>query len=128
MKCTNKVRINCLFCAATILLSGCGVGKKTLSNAYDAYSYNNSYTNTSVSVNEDYYASDLCITNAINFGTEDTYSEVAEGAGVFNMTTKEVLYNQDIFKQLFPASTTKVLTAYIIIKDCDLNRKVEKEI
>jgi len=124
VKCTNKVRITCLFCASTILLSGCGIGKSSLSNPYLAYSYNNSYTNKTVSVNEDYYASDLCVTNSINFGTEDTYSEVAEGAGVFNMTTQEVLYNQDIFKQLFPASTTKVLTAYIIIKDCDLNEIV----
>ncbi len=121
MKCTNRARILCIVCIAAIFLSGCGIGNKTLSNAYDAYSYNNSYTNTAVSVNADYYAQDLCVTNAINFGTEDTYSEVAEGAGVFNLTTQEVLYNQDIFKQLFPASTTKVLTAYIIIKDCDLN-------
>lgn len=111
----------CIICITAILVTGCGIGKDTLPNEYDAYSYNNSYTNTSVSVNADYYAEDLCVTNAINFGTEDTYSEVAEGAGVFNMTTGEVLYNQDIFEQLFPASTTKVLTAYIIIKDCDLN-------
>ena len=100
---------------------GCSFGKSSLIHAYDAYSYTNSYTNDAVSVNADYYAQDLCVTNAINFGTEDTYAEVAEGAGVFNVTTQEVLYNQDIFKQLFPASTTKVLTAYIIIKDCDLN-------
>ena len=124
MRCTNKSRFICLFCAIAILLSGCGTANATLSNAYNAYSYNNSYTNNMISVNEDYYASELCVTNAINFGTEDTYSEVAEGAGVFNITTKEVLYNQDIFKQLFPASTTKVLTAYIIIKDCDLNEIV----
>lgn len=111
----------CMLCITAILVTGCGIEKDTLSNKYDAYSYNNSYTNTSVSVNADYYAKDLCVSNAINFGTEDTYAEVAEGAGVFNMTTGEVLYNQDIFEQLFPASTTKVLTAYIIIKDCDLN-------
>lgn len=124
MKCTNKIRGLCLICVVAFIISGCGSSKQSFANAYDAYSYNNSFTNTSVSVNGEYYASDLCVTNAINFGTEDTYSEVAEGAGVFNMTTQEVLYNQDIFKQLFPASTTKVLTAYIIIKDCDLNKTV----
>lgn len=121
MRCTNRVRMLCLLCVMATFLTGCGVDKNAYSNEYDAYSYNNSYTNTSVSINKDYYASDLCVTNAVNFGTEDTYSEVAQGAGVFNMTTNEVLYNQNIFKQLFPASTTKVLTAYIIIKDCDLN-------
>ena len=92
----------------------------TLNNAYDAYSYQNSFTNDSIFVNEEYFANDLCITNSINFGTEDTYAEVAQGAGVFNLTTKEVLYNQDIFTKLYPASTTKIMTAYLIIRDCNL--------
>lgn len=122
MRCTNKfyraLKRVFIVCTATALLTGCGT---SLTNEYDAYSYNNSYTNTSVSLNADYYAKDLCVTNTINFGTDETYSEVAEGAGVFNLTTNEVLYSQNIFKQLFPASTTKILTAYIIIKDCDLN-------
>lgn len=124
MKCINKRNVLVLFCIFSLivpLFTGCSFSKNELSNEYNTYSYDNSYTNTNVNLNADYYAEDLCITNAINFGTEDTYSYVAEGAGVFNLTTKEVLYNQDIFKQLFPASTTKVLTAYIIIKDCDLN-------
>lgn len=73
-----------------------------------------------MSVNVDYFADSLCVTNEIIFGTEDTYAEVAQGAGVFNVSTGEVLYSQDIFKQLYPASTTKILTAYVILKDCKL--------
>ena len=119
MKCTS--RVICLLCVVSVLLSGCGFNQPKLEKEYDAYSFHKSFTNQDVSVNADYFAKDLCVSNTINFGTEDTYSYVAEGSGVFNLTTKEVLYNQDIFKQLFPASTTKVLTAYIIIKDCNLN-------
>ena len=117
MKCTSKIL--CILCIATIFVTGCGANN-SLSNAYDAYSYTNSFTNTDLDVNADYYANDLCVTNSINFGTEETYSNVAQGAGVFNVTTNEVLYNQDIFKQLYPASTTKILTAYVILKDCNL--------
>lgn len=117
MKCISK-KLLCILCTASFLLTGCGT-EKALLNEYNT-SYNHSYTNTDVKVNADYFASDLCVTNSINFGTEDTYAEVAQGAGVFNVTTGEVLYNQDIFKQLYPASTTKILTAYIIIKDCTL--------
>ena len=120
MRCTSKLL--CIICAATLLLSGCG--QTNLDNEYDAYSYHNSYTNQDVSVNADYFASNLCVTNTINFNTEGTYARVAQGAGVFDLTTKEVKYSQDIFKKLYPASTTKVLTAYIIIKDCDLNAVV----
>ena len=102
------------------LVTGCG-SDKGLSNEYNAYSYNNSYTNTDVSVNEDFFADDLCVTNTINFGTDETYADVAKGAGVFNVTTGEVLYNQNVFEVLYPASTTKILTAYIILKDCSLS-------
>ncbi len=119
MKCTNK-RLLCLFCIVAVFFTGCGTGT-ALTNGYDAYSYNNSYTNENKSINADYYAEDLCVTNTINFGTEDTYSEVAEGAGVFNISTQEVLYSQNVHSILYPASTTKIMTAYVILKDCNLN-------
>ena len=119
MKCISKLL--CIVLSATILLSGCGNSNKIIEKEYNAYSYHNSYTNQDYSINADYFAKDLCVTNAINFGLEGTYAEVAKGGGVFNVSTNEVLYNQNIFDKLYPASTTKILTAYIIIKDCDLN-------
>ena len=123
MRCTSRL-LSGVLCLTILFLTGCG-SKNTLLNEYNTYSYNNSYANTdTLSVNADYYAKDLCVTNEINFGTENTYSDVAKGAGVFNVSTGEVLYNQDIFKQLYPASTTKILTAYVIIKDCNLTDNV----
>ena len=107
-----------------MLFTSCGFGQTALEKEYDAYSYHNSFTNQDMSVNADFFADDLCVTNTINFNTEGTYARVAQGAGVFDLTTKEVKYSQDIFKKLYPASTTKVLTAYIILKDCDLNAVV----
>lgn len=119
MKCTNRLLLYAL-CIAVLFTTGCAK-KETLVNEYNAYSYTNSFTNAdSVSVCDEFFAKDLCVTNAINFGTEDTYAEVAKSAGVFNVTTGEVLYNQDIFQKLYPASTTKILTAYVILKDCAL--------
>ena len=52
------------------------------------------------------------------------HADYAGGAGVFDLTTKEVLYSQNLFGKLYPASTTKILTAYIIIRNCDLDDKV----
>lgn len=122
MKCTSKLL--CIICVITLLFTGCGFNQNALEKEYDAYSYHNSYTNQEHTVNADYYAKDLCVTNTINFGLEGTYAEVAKGGGVFNITTNEVLYSQNLFTKLYPASTTKILTAYIIIKDCDLNAVV----
>lgn len=64
------------------------------------------------------------MTDDINFGTDQVHADYAEGAGVFDLTTKEVLYSQNLFEKLYPASTTKILTAYIIIRNCDLDDKV----
>lgn len=114
----------CILCTAAVFVSGCNINtdKNTLSNPYDAYSYENSYTNKDeTTINVEFAATDLCVTNTINFGTDETDSQVAQGAGAFNLTTQEVLYSQNIFTQLYPASTTKILTAYIIIRDCSLN-------
>ena len=118
MKCTSKLL--CIVCAITVCLTGCSFNDTSLEKEYDTYSYHKSFTNQEQSVNADYYAKDLCVTNTINFGLEGTYAEVAQGGGVFDLTTNEVLYSQNLFKKLYPASTTKILTAYIIIRDCDL--------
>jgi len=127
VKCTNNFHIKqllCLFCTAAIFIAGCGINDSDFINLYDAYSYSNSYTNQETPINSDYYASDLCVTNSINFGTEGTYYEVSQGGGVFNVTTQDVLYSHNMFAKLHPASTTKILTAYIIIRDCDLEEIV----
>jgi len=119
VKCISKLL--CIVCALSLLITGCGFQQTSMLKEYDAYSYHNSYTNQAETVNADYFAKDLCVTNAINFGLEGTYARVAQGGGILNITKNEVLYNQNLFKKLYPASTTKILTAYIIIKDCNLN-------
>lgn len=119
MKCIS--RILCITCAVTLLFTGCGFEKTSLDKAYDAYSYHNSFTHQDTTVNADYYAEDLCVTDGVNFGLEGTYARVAQGGAIFNITKNEVLYSQNVYKKLHPASTTKILTAYIIIKYCNLN-------
>ncbi len=130
MKCINKAHFKqllCGLCATAVLLSGCTTTttEKLPGNAYDAYTYRDTKEdNSNIQQNKDFFSSSLCVTNRINFGMEDTNSEVAKGAGAFNVTTKEVLYSQNLFDRLYPASTTKILTAYIILRDCAMNEIV----
>lgn len=126
MKCINNAHLKqllCIICTAAVFVSGCGTTTEQLpGNAYNAYSYNNSYLTTPEETSQkEFFSSDLCVTNTINFGMDETDSQVAQGAGAFNVTTQEVIYSQNIFTRLYPASTTKILTAYIIIRDCVLN-------
>ena len=84
-------------------MTGCG-SKTELANQYNAYS--SDYVSGSSS--SKYFSDALCVTDDINFGTESTqYSNVAEGAGVFNLDKQEVMYNQNIFEKLYPASIIK---------------------
>lgn len=99
-------------------MTGCGT---KIENAYDTYStdYINGYNGSN------FFASNLCVTNDVNFGQDNMqFAKTAEGAGAFNIDTHQVLYSQNLFEKLYPASTTKILTAYIILKNCDLNATV----
>ena len=123
MKCTNrthhlKIKLLCISCIAALFMNGCGTGKTAdIQNPY-------SLTGDNSSVSNQFFARNLCVTNDINFGTDQVHADYAEGAGVFDLTTKEVLYSQNLFEKLYPASTTKILTAYIIIKYGNLDDKV----
>jgi D-alanyl-D-alanine carboxypeptidase (penicillin-binding protein 5/6) len=103
-------------------VGGCG-SDVAIENSYSVYSSKlNTYDADEHS--SGFYATNLCVTDGTDLGTEDTDSQLAEGGGVFNLTTGEVTYSQNIFGKLYPASTTKILTAYIIIRDCNLSDMV----
>ena len=103
MKCTNrthhlKIKLLCISCIAALFMNGCGTGKPAdIQNPY-------SLTGDNSSVSSQFFARNLCVTDDINFGTDQVHADYAE--------------------KLYPASTTKILTAYIIIRNCDLDDKV----
>ena len=65
-----------------------------------------------------YFAENLCVSEDIALGTDATDSQVADGAGAFNLATNSVVYAKNIYKKLYPASTTKIMTAYLALKYC----------
>ena len=82
MKCTNrthhlKIKLLCIFCIAALFMNGCGTGKTAdIQNPY-------SLTGDNSSVSNQFFARNLCVTNDINFGTDQVHADYAEGAGVF---------------------------------------------
>jgi D-alanyl-D-alanine carboxypeptidase (penicillin-binding protein 5/6) len=112
----------CLFSAAAVFTTGCG-RQVSIENSYSVYSSKlNTYD--AKALESSFFASDLCVTDGTDIGTGETDSQVAEAAGLFNLTTEEITYSQNIFGKMYPASTTKILTAYIIIRDCNLSDMV----
>ncbi|MCM1106613.1 MAG: D-alanyl-D-alanine carboxypeptidase [Blautia sp.] len=109
-----------MVCIAALFMGSCGFSQKeVIENAYPLYSGNGAGSATGT-----FFAENLCVTEDFNYGMDQTDSHVAEAAGAFNLDTREVLYSQNLFERLYPASTTKILTAYIIIRNCSLEDEV----
>lgn len=106
-----------------LFLTGCGEGS-SISNAYQPYQadfyQNTARTTARGQGTADSFAANLCVTTDANFGTDQVDDALAEAAGVFNLKSHEVTYSQNLFKKMYPASTTKILTASIIISNCNL--------
>ena len=118
MKCINKMRLLCLCGIAAVFMSGCGQTVVSYDNPYDIYSTSADYGLASEGAGSEktYFSQNLCVADDVNIGNDTTDSQVAEGAGTFNLATNTVTYAQNIYEKLYPASTTKILTAYIALK------------
>jgi D-alanyl-D-alanine carboxypeptidase (penicillin-binding protein 5/6) len=116
----------CVLCIAVVSLGGCSFSSdEQLSNPYAVYdSPLSDYGDENSGAALDFFAEHLCVTDGTALGTDKTNAEVAEAAGVFNLNTEEVSYCQNVFARLYPASTTKIMTAYLIIKYGNLSDTV----
>ena len=68
------------------------------------------------------FAQDLCVVTDFS-GDSDT-SVRAEAAGVFSMDGSQTFYSKNVYEKLYPASTTKIMTALIAIKYGNLSDEV----
>lgn len=117
----NKKKVFC--CTAALLaaaVSGCGANAR-LENAY-SYEERVWY--------KDEYNDDMANAFAENLSViidEEAYTDSlvnAEAAGVFALDSPVAVYSKNAFERLYPASTTKVMTALIAIKYGNLSDKV----
>ena len=123
MKCTNKWRIVLPVVAVALLFCGCSEDDTTLENAYNVFDTSTKYgiTKTGNLQSAEFFAKDLCVTEDENIGLEDTTESVAEGSGLFRLNEKEAVYKKNIYERLYPASTTKILTALIALEESNLD-------
>ena len=70
-----------------------------------------------------FYASDKCIGTTQLVG-DDSFKEQAAAYGVFDDTSKEIRSCSNLFEKIYPASTTKILTALVALKHGDLKQVI----
>lgn len=117
MKCINKLKIGIPILLACAMLGGC-TSREELENAYQVYDTSDCYqlTNSTVQKQVTLMAEDLCVGGAENTVSDAVDADYAESAAVFSVDDEEITYAKNIYEKRYPASTTKILTAYIALK------------
>ena len=133
MKCTgNKwisMRFAALAAAGALFLYGCGTKDYELEHPYDVYGTSIRYVqqqeedgtkDLAVFESVPYFAQQLCVGEPAPMANAPDASAV-EAAGVFHLEEGSITYAKNMHKKLYPASTTKILTAYTALKHADLD-------
>lgn len=118
MKCTNRKKLLLpLLLISALSLTGCSKNS-TAASEFEKSSYNKSLKTY------DTFAKDLCVTNTnvdlAGYTNDDTLTAV----GLFDINNDKVLFADNLFEQIYPASTTKVMTAYVVLKYGNLDDEV----
>lgn len=113
----TKQLIAVLLCTAMVFsVSGCGKAV-FIPNSYKLGSDNFGILpkkNSDISESH-LMGTNLCVANE-NTENSEVDMSLAEAAGLFDITNSETLYAKNVHEKLYPASTTKILTAYIVLK------------
>ena len=117
VKCTNdhKGRILPFLLLFCILIGGCGrrIEGSVSFLPYQAYDFLLPSETVSRTAGISGFSSDLCVLANENTSTENTDAQTCHAAAVFNLETKEVPFAYNIFDQIYPASTTKIMTLLV---------------
>ncbi|MCC8081957.1 MAG: D-alanyl-D-alanine carboxypeptidase [Lachnospiraceae bacterium] len=114
----NKKIAFLLIAAACLLLTGC-TERQDVENAYGLYDTTETYVSfdeSSFSSELSLFASDLCVGGTENTESDSVIADCAKSAALFIVDSEEIAYAQNIYEKAYPASTTKILTAYIALK------------
>ncbi len=128
MKCTNKWRMLLIpLLAAGLLCFGCGEDIE-IENPYDI---GVSATNMGLTADDReasetakeeleqsdlaFFADGLCVAPEEQTSSEAVSDEVVEAIGVFLPADGTITYQKNIYEKLYPASTTKIMTAYLAL-------------
>lgn len=107
-----------------VLICGCGEPVK-IENAYDITESARVYglttaVGTSENVEYDFFAKELCVAGNENVLSENVTDSLSQAAGLFDLKEKNMKFGKNVHERLYPASTTKILTAYVALKHGDL--------
>ena len=118
MKCIGKYsKLIAVLSLTAMVTTGCGFGSKNVVADYEIENYNkNLYTG-------DLFASDLCVPSGdVNLkGITSAETDTLHSAALFDVDRKKVDFSYQMFDKIYPASTTKLMTALVALENADLS-------
>lgn len=117
MKCTGRTIRICVAAALSgIFLTGCSLfGAKDIAAEYEAKQYNKSIYEAEL------FAENLCVASENVALDEAPSNETFTAAALFDVKKSVVDFSYNVHEKLYPASTTKIMTALVAIKYADLS-------
>lgn len=106
------VRTGCIIICA-VFLTGCS-GFHKLDNPYVFSERASLYESSVTGEKAETFAKDLCVVTADTPLTDE--SVTSQAAAVFDLADKTVVFAKNPFERLYPASTTKTMTALVALK------------
>ncbi|MDD7143582.1 MAG: serine hydrolase [bacterium] len=120
MRCTSKGRLCLIGCMAFafLYLSGCSGEPKALVTEFEKAHYNTELYESTL------YAEELCVAET-DVALEGYEGDTAlHASSLFDLENKNVLYSWQSHERLYPASTTKIMTALLALENGNLEDTV----
>ena len=123
MKCINRYhwkQVCILFsiCVMCLLFTGCAEQEEIEVTSYEIENYNTSLYRGTL------FASDLCVSAESNTTDDLLTTSSVSGAALFDLDHQEILYGENLHSNVYPASTTKIMTALLAIEYGSLDETV----
>ncbi len=118
-----------IICMMAMILTGCGSGQSNLMDyrpqlPNQAVSSTDKQTSTA-EYTLDYLSQDVCVIPQNAQSPKDSDSVMTAGASlIVNDTTDTMLFSKNIYKKMYPASITKIVTALVTLKNANLDDTV----
>lgn len=110
----------------SVVLSGCGNKESSLLDyRLEFQTASNVENGSSSTFDQEYLSKDICVIPKKQQSPKDSDSVMTAGSAmIINDTTQTMLYSKKIYKKMYPASITKIVTALVTLKYANLDDTV----
>lgn len=125
MKCINKIVSILLIVCCLMPIVGCGSAEYEME--YSRQMPSSAYMVTNSSFEKDTlqaFSADLCVDGRSQITMHGVDLESSYASGLFDLNNKEIMYAENIYEQLPPASLTKIMTALVALKHGNLQDEI----